>query len=189
MMLNCRIEAMRIPASPASDEASAHDACCTRTGRPPAIASRSGLSTTARIAMPSRVSRNIAPSASAMATVAATATTLCQDTSTDASRKPSPLKNCGSVRTTVGFQTSWATPTSASSRPSVTTTVMSTAAPYSGRISTRSTTTPNTGAMTRRTRSRESTALMCHPCHSCQKVNAAIIPTAPWAKLKMPVVV
>ena len=59
-------------------------------------------------------------------------------------------------------------------------------APCSLRMSRRSIAAPIRGASTRMTSTSDGST--GHPCLtvSSQYVNAAIIPTAPWAKLKMP---
>ena len=51
------------------------------------------------------------------------------------------------------------------------------------------TSAPNAGASTTSTTTTASGAGQPHPTRSCQYVNAASMPMAPWAKLKMPDVV
>ena len=68
------IGASRMPASAAMEHDNAHDSWRIRVGCPPAIASRSGLSTTARIEMPVRVWLNRILRPMAIAIVAMTAT-------------------------------------------------------------------------------------------------------------------
>src|SRR5207245_5217643 len=62
--------AIRIAARPASDEPMAHEAAVTRLGLSPFTAHSSRLSTTARIATPSRVRLNSARNPRATATAA-----------------------------------------------------------------------------------------------------------------------
>jgi hypothetical protein len=68
----------------------------------------------------------------------------------------------------------------------VTTTRTTSDAPSSPRISPHSTIAPNTGAITTTTSSRAGQVLIPHSTWSCQKVSAASMLNAPWAKLKMP---
>ena len=70
--------AMRIAARPASIEPIAHDAAVTRFGLRPLIAHSSGLSTTARMATPSRVCLNSDRSPNATAPPAITVIVWCQ---------------------------------------------------------------------------------------------------------------
>ncbi len=56
-------------------------------------------------------------------------------------------------------------------------------------MNTRSTSAPNSGAITPITRISDSQTGTPHDTWICQYMNAASIPKAPWAKLKMPEVV
>ena len=97
----------------------------------------------------------------------------------------SPGKNSVSTRACPGSHRVCARPMSASNTPSVMTSVTSVGAPCSRRMSC-SISRPMIGATTNST---ASAAGSCgHPCStvSSQYVNAAIMPTAPCAKLKMP---
>ncbi len=101
---------------------------------------------------------------------------------------PSPPKR-GRIRGSLGGQTALARPIRTSSRPRVTASVWSAGAPEARRKSTRSTTTPNSGASTKTTSGSASQTGSPQPCHSCQNEKAATMPIAPCAKLKTPAVV
>ena len=64
----------------------------------------------------------------------------------------------------------------------------STVAPWMRRNSTNSTAMARSGASTNTTAAMARRNGQCQSCHSCQYEKAATIPTAPWAKLKTPVV-
>jgi len=70
----------------------------------------------------------------------------------------------------------------------VTTSAVPVDAPWMLRIISRSIARPRTGAATSSTSTSASHAGQPHPCQSCQKKKARTMPTAPWAKLKTPVV-
>ena len=71
----------------------------------------------------------------------------------------------------------------------MTTTATSTGLPWIGLISAISIRAPMAGAMTTNISTSDTHTSMCQPCHSCQKMKAEIIATAPRPKLKMPVLV
>ena len=98
-------------------------------------------------------------------------------------------QNWGTIRCTWGFQMAVATPTKMTRRPRVTISERTVDAPCRRRMKTTSTTMASSGARIKSTRAKERTGFQPHPCQSCQKLKAAIMPTAPWAKLKIPVVV
>ena len=64
----------------------------------------------------------------------------------------------------------------------------STVAPWMRRKSTNSTAMASNGASMKTMTTMASRKGQCQSCHSCQYEKAATIPTAPWAKLKTPVV-
>ena len=78
------IGVMRIPASAARKAPSAHDSMASRSGRPALSSSRSGSSTTARMATPLRVRKKKNRSASAMTAAITRASSSCQVTFTPA---------------------------------------------------------------------------------------------------------
>ena len=73
--------------------------------------------------------------------------------------------------------------------PTVTTMVVVADAPANPRMSPRSMSAPNSGAMTNTTNRSERNGGHPHASLSCQKVKAMNIPMAPCAKLKIPDVV
>ena len=120
---------MRMAASPASIEPSAHDAAVTRLGLMPLMAHSSGLSTTARMATPSRVRRNSTRRPKATATAASTVVIWSQVMTRLATvmvcRSP---QSPGSVRSLMPQMAS-AKPWKARSTASVTTSLVATDAP------------------------------------------------------------
>ena len=155
----------------------------------PASEARLGSSTTARMATPVRVRLKKTRRNTATAMATPTVMSCSHERVTPATEIGLPLRRSGvSYVLLAGFQMASAAATRTSSRPRVTASRMLVAAPYRGRITTRSTTTPSTGAATKRTMASETNSGSPHPCHSCQNRYAINIPMAPWAKLKMPVV-
>src|SRR3954451_17032621 len=94
-------------------------------------------------------------------------------------------KNGLTVRLTPGGQTHCATPIMATSNEIETTSLVASLVPSSPRMITRSSNIPNSGASTSSTNATASTTGQCHLTVSCQYTNAASMPVAPWAKLKM----
>ena len=70
-----------------------------------------------------------------------------------------------------------------------TTSLVASLVPSSPRKITRSSSTPKSGASTNRITTTATGVGQPHPTCSCQKVKAASMPAAPWAKLNTPVVV
>ena len=178
---------MRMAARPASIEPSAHDAAVTRFGLRPLIAQSSGLSTTARMATPSRVRRNSRRRPKATATAASTVViwsqVITRSKHRDAAGRPT---GPGSVRSSMP-QTASARPWNARSSASVTTSFVATDAPRSSRrITSTSRRTPMAGAHTPRVTSSASGVGQPRLTRSSQYTNARNMPTAPWAKLKTP---
>ncbi len=81
-----------------------------------------------------------------------------------------------------------ATPSRITRRPSDTMSDRSTVAPWMRRKSTNSTMSPRSGASTKTMNAMASRNGQCSFCHNSQYEKAATMPTAPWAKLKTPVV-
>jgi hypothetical protein len=155
----------------------------------PAKEARPGSSTTARIATPVRVRRKNTRRKIATAMATATVMSCSHDRVIPATETGLPFTRSGVLYVfAVGLQMAPAAATSTRSRPRVTANRMLVAAPYNWRITTRSTTIPSIGAATNKTMASDSSSGSAHPCHSCQNRYAMTMPMAPWAKLKMPVV-
>jgi hypothetical protein len=113
----------------------------------------------------------------------------CHDTVVPAISKPSPWKNFAVNRCSVGAQIQFARPIRPASSEIDTTSFVASLAPCRLRMMTTSMNAPNSGAAMSNTKANAIGAGHPHSKRSCQYVNAPIMPMAPCAKLKIPVVV
>jgi hypothetical protein len=180
---------MSTPASDAITDPITHASCDTRSGRAPFSAASSGLSTTARIATPTRLRNRTTRRVAATASVTPRTITWWADTFTSKTRNLVPGKNSATRRVSVPGHTVVAMPYSSTSSPTVTTSDTPVGLPARGRISTFSMTIPKSGANTASTSSSDGHVPQPQSTFACQYRNAATIPMAPWAKLKTPDVV
>ncbi len=189
--------AMRTPARAASMKPNTQPICDIRYGLAPASATRSGSSTTARMATPSRARRRKMPSATPTTAVTTTimicwycsVTPLVPKRWTDSTVPFDCVKYGVTERITSGLlQKMVATPSKMTRSPSDTMSDRSTVAPWMRRKSTYSTTRARRGASTNTMNTMASRNGQWSFCHNSQYENAATMPTAPWAKLKTPVV-
>ena len=111
------------------------------------------------------------------------------DTFTSSTVMPSDPKNGEMEYTRRLGQMMGTSATRPKSRPMVTTTLVTSETPSRPRMMTRSMIRPIAGATTSRTSASDTRLGRPHPFSNCQKAKAPTTPTAPWAKLKMPVVV
>ena len=161
-------DAISTPETAASPAPSAHAIIAVRPGRPPLSRSRSRSSTIARIATPSRVRRST--SRRPIATAIAMAMVMIREygTATPAMSTVLPAKKGGTGRATSGGQMTFAMPSRATMRLTVTTIFTTSEAPSMPRMIPRSTAAPNSGPITNTTRMTDGTTGTPHPWLTCQ---------------------
>ena len=181
--------ARKMPATAAIAEPNAHENIETIPGLMPLRPASSRLSTTARIATPSRVreSSTLSPSARPRPTTMV----MKRDHGISVSPIWNPLvpKNRLMWRVSCGSQIRPASPMRASMRPMVVTICATRGASAILRIRVISMIAPMIGAATNTVSKSATNVCTPQPTWICQNTYARNIPIAPWAKLKMPEVV
>lgn len=157
-----------MPATAAVVQPMAQASIADRCGRAPLSMASDRSSTAARMASPGRDPWSSTRRPAASATAAASAARSCQVRLTPSTDTCSLPQNRVSGRATSGGHTHSPSPSSAASRPMLTTTRAVSGASCSSRITSRSMATPSSGAATPSTAIRASGADHPHPNRACQ---------------------